>query len=288
MFDHIVPCGIRDRGVTSMAALLGAAPPMRRGHRRGRRRDGRAARRHDGRAPGHRVATRRPTTLSAFSRGEALGAADAGSVARAARRRRGRGAGARSHLPAAGVDEGQGEPRARLPRDPAADEGQRAQHGLPGSGCPNIFECWADRTATFMILGERCTRACGFCLVDTRKPGPPDVEEPARLAEAVVAARARARGRDERRPRRSRRRWGGRVRRDDRGGAAPDAGGHDRGAHPGLQGRAGRARRDLRGPARRAEPQPRDRRPAAARGAPVGGVPPVARAPRSRQRRRAS
>ena len=38
------------------------------------------------------------------------------------------------------------------------------------AGCPNIFECWADGTATFMILGERCTRACGFCLVDTRQP----------------------------------------------------------------------------------------------------------------------
>ncbi len=54
------------------------------------------------------------------------------------------------------------------------------------AGCPNIFECWADRTATFMILGERCTRACGFCLVDTRKPGPPDADEPERLAEAVA------------------------------------------------------------------------------------------------------
>jgi lipoyl synthase len=54
------------------------------------------------------------------------------------------------------------------------------------AGCPNIFECWADRTATFMILGERCTRACGFCLVDTRKPEPLDPEEPARLADAVV------------------------------------------------------------------------------------------------------
>ena len=38
------------------------------------------------------------------------------------------------------------------------------------AGCPNIYECWADRTATFMILGDRCTRACGFCQVDTRKP----------------------------------------------------------------------------------------------------------------------
>ena len=46
------------------------------------------------------------------------------------------------------------------------------------AGCPNIYECWADHTATFMILGDRCTRACGFCLVDTRKPLPLDPDEP--------------------------------------------------------------------------------------------------------------
>ncbi|HEX5613543.1 MAG TPA: lipoyl synthase [Acidimicrobiia bacterium] len=55
------------------------------------------------------------------------------------------------------------------------------------AGCPNIYECWADRTATFMILGDRCTRACGFCLVDTRKPLPLDPDEPRRVAEAVQA-----------------------------------------------------------------------------------------------------
>jgi lipoic acid synthetase len=53
------------------------------------------------------------------------------------------------------------------------------------AGCPNIFECWADGTATFMINGERCTRACGFCLVDTRHPLAMDPEEPERVAEAV-------------------------------------------------------------------------------------------------------
>ena len=53
------------------------------------------------------------------------------------------------------------------------------------AGCPNIFECWADGTATFMINGERCTRACGFCLVDTRHPVPPDADEPERVAAAV-------------------------------------------------------------------------------------------------------
>ncbi len=54
------------------------------------------------------------------------------------------------------------------------------------AGCPNISECWNDGTATFMILGERCTRACGFCLVDTRRPGPVDIEEPERVAEAAA------------------------------------------------------------------------------------------------------
>jgi lipoic acid synthetase len=54
------------------------------------------------------------------------------------------------------------------------------------AGCPNIFECWKDGTATFMINGDRCTRACGFCLVDTRRPAPPDPGEPDRIAEAVL------------------------------------------------------------------------------------------------------
>lgn len=53
------------------------------------------------------------------------------------------------------------------------------------AGCPNLSDCWADGTATFMVLGERCTRACGFCLVDTRKPLEPSSDEPARVAEAI-------------------------------------------------------------------------------------------------------
>jgi lipoic acid synthetase len=54
------------------------------------------------------------------------------------------------------------------------------------AGCPNIFECWSAGTATFMVNGERCTRACGFCLIDTRKPFALDPSEPERVAEAVV------------------------------------------------------------------------------------------------------
>ena len=52
--------------------------------------------------------------------------------------------------------------------------------------CPNMGECWEHRTATFMILGNICTRACGFCAVPSGKPaGPPDEQEPGRVAEAV-------------------------------------------------------------------------------------------------------
>lgn len=53
--------------------------------------------------------------------------------------------------------------------------------------CPNLHECWQRRTATFMILGNQCTRNCKFCAVDNSdSPLPPDVDEPRRLAEAVV------------------------------------------------------------------------------------------------------
>jgi len=57
------------------------------------------------------------------------------------------------------------------------------------AGCPNIYECWADGTATFMINGERCTRACGFCQVDTMHPLPVDPREAGHVAEAVARMR---------------------------------------------------------------------------------------------------
>jgi lipoic acid synthetase len=53
------------------------------------------------------------------------------------------------------------------------------------AGCPNIYECWSEGTATFMINGERCTRACGFCQVDTRHPLALSPDEPDRVARAV-------------------------------------------------------------------------------------------------------
>jgi len=55
------------------------------------------------------------------------------------------------------------------------------------AGCPNIFECWEDREATFLIGGDQCTRRCDFCQIDTGKPQPLDEGEPRRVAESVVA-----------------------------------------------------------------------------------------------------
>src|SRR5688572_1860669 len=54
------------------------------------------------------------------------------------------------------------------------------------AGCPNIGECWAKKHATFMIMGDTCTRACAFCNVRTGRPGPLDPDEPQRVAEAVA------------------------------------------------------------------------------------------------------
>lgn len=57
--------------------------------------------------------------------------------------------------------------------------------------CPNIGECWNHGTATFMLLGDICTRRCGFCAVPKGKPGPIDYEEPRRVAEAVATLRVK-------------------------------------------------------------------------------------------------
>ena len=192
MFDHIVPCGITDKGVTSLAAegvdvsmrdvvdIVARLAGMQWGA-------GVAIDRHD-------VAWRvRADDLAAFSRGAGPGAAvkptDHGTPVRMLGR-----------LAAAGVDASTGvatigrKPawlRAKVHHGPEVLALRRTLHGLDlvtvceEAGCPNLSECWAEGTATFMVLGERCTRACGFCLVDTNKPGAPDAGEPARVAEAV-------------------------------------------------------------------------------------------------------
>ncbi|WP_033219679.1 lipoyl synthase [Kitasatospora phosalacinea] len=54
------------------------------------------------------------------------------------------------------------------------------------AGCPNIFECWEDREATFLIGGDQCTRRCDFCQIDTGKPAEFDRDEPRRVAESIV------------------------------------------------------------------------------------------------------
>ena len=59
------------------------------------------------------------------------------------------------------------------------------------AACPNIFECWEDREATFLIGGDRCTRRCDFCNIDTGKPLPIDRDEPRRVAESVKSMQLR-------------------------------------------------------------------------------------------------
>ena len=53
------------------------------------------------------------------------------------------------------------------------------------AGCPNIYECWEDREATFLIGGSQCTRRCDFCQIDTGKPAELDRDEPRRVADSV-------------------------------------------------------------------------------------------------------
>ncbi|HWD53794.1 MAG TPA: lipoyl synthase [Acidimicrobiales bacterium] len=185
MFDHIVPCGIPGRGVTSLAAegidvtvdevadAFAARAPGVFGHGRSERADvvtGPVAWRH-------------------------LGSGGAGGEGRTGERpllRRLRQAGV---APEDGLDIAQRKPDwVRVPVRIGKGYRQLGStvHDLglvtvcEEAGCPNIYECWADGTATFMINGERCTRACGFCQVDTRHPLPLSPDEPDRVAQAVA------------------------------------------------------------------------------------------------------
>ncbi|MEO8163220.1 MAG: lipoyl synthase [Ilumatobacteraceae bacterium] len=180
MRRHIVPCGIEKYAVTSLAeegvnismeavvdivARL-AAKQWGAGH----------SDRYD--VTWHH----RPDNLSAFSRGEG-----AGQPIRMLRR-----------LEQAGVSGGHSvstrKPewlRPRVNHNNDVLDVKRTMRDLnlvtvcEEAGCPNLSECWSEGTATFMVLGDRCTRACGFCLIDTRKPLAPDSDEPRRVAEAV-------------------------------------------------------------------------------------------------------
>lgn len=181
MREHIVPCGIGDRPVTSLAEegvgcsmrevvdVVSRLAVGRFGAGSGERQD---------------VAWRHlPSDLSAFSRGEHDAA-----PARGERR-----------LAEAGVVGGltvaTRKPEWLRPRVRHGAEVLDVRRTLRDldlvtvceeAGCPNVSECWTDGTATFMVLGERCTRACGFCLVDTRKPEPAAADEPHRVAQAVA------------------------------------------------------------------------------------------------------
>jgi lipoyl synthase len=195
-FGHIVPCGIADKPVTSLAAE-GIRIPMRSVVDAVSRRAASvwAYRRTDRQDVAWKVAD---SDLAPFTRGAGPGRVldgrhpepDAAPVRMLDRR-----------LAEAGVD-----PRGGLPAEQRKPEWLRVKARMgeeyqslrrtvrdlslvtvcEEAGCPNIYECWADGTATFMINGARCTRACGFCLVDTRKPAPPDPDEPGRVAEAVA------------------------------------------------------------------------------------------------------
>jgi lipoyl synthase len=228
MFRHIVPCGISDKGVTSLARALGAAPDMKRvvdlvTARFAEHFDYPDVERQDV------VWREHASDLSAFTRAaQSVEGADAGPSASGEFERIGlrhgrrpmselseqaadvAGVGSRGasstpvrllgRLAEAGVEAPAEDVAFARPEwmkvkaDMGANyrETKRIMRTLSlntvceEAGCPNIYECWADRTATFMILGDRCTRACGFCLVDTRRPLPLDENEPARVADAVA------------------------------------------------------------------------------------------------------
>ena len=219
MFDHIVPCGIADRPVTSLEAE-GYPVTM--------------AQAVDAVIAAARSAWGEPSDIQRVTDGAAAGAAGAAGVAALSGVPPEPGVGSRSgpagsgphsrpvaesrpvavafgpsrsvesslerRLRRSGVDPSVGLPLSqRKPpwlRVPVTMGGDYLglRHNLrhldlvtvcEEAGCPNIYECWADGTATFMINGSRCTRACGFCQVDTRHPLPLDAAEPERVAEAV-------------------------------------------------------------------------------------------------------
>jgi lipoic acid synthetase len=178
MFEHIVPCGIADKDVTSLRAE-GVDASM------------------------SQVVDAVVELAARWGEIERqdVGSRDQTSADPQTFRRESAGVGVRltGRLAQAGVSGGlqvsERKPewlRAPLRMDADQRRLQRTMRELrlvtvcEEAGCPNLSECWSDGTATFMINGERCTRACGFCLVDTRHPEPLDDEEPDRVAEAVA------------------------------------------------------------------------------------------------------
>ncbi len=222
MRDHIVPCGIPDKPVTSLAEEL-----VGTGREVSMREVVDLLTRHAADVWGGGVLERqdvawkhRPDDLSAFSRGEGPGtavrtAADHGIAGallerptenpterpteKPTEKETGR---MMARLGQAGVSEGltiaTRKPdwlRPKVVHGPEVLSLKKTvrDFGLvtvcEEAGCPNLSDCWSDGTATFMVLGERCTRACGFCLVDTSKPLAPEADEPQRVAAAVERMR---------------------------------------------------------------------------------------------------
>ena len=185
--EHIVPCGIVDKPVTSLVEE-GVDATMRDVVEIVARLAG--ERWSDGVVERQDVAWKHAADgrdLSAFSRGEGPGE----QVKLVSER-------ATARLEAAGVTSGLSietrkpdwlRPKVELGDGVTSLRKTIRELGLvtvcEDAGCPNLSDCWADGTATFMVLGERCTRACGFCLVDTNKPLDPASDEPARVAEAI-------------------------------------------------------------------------------------------------------
>ena len=202
-FSRIVPCGIPDKAVTSVVAE-GRRATMQQvvdaiAARAGDRWGAGGVERAD-------VAwRRRPEDLSPFSRGIGMAEDDDSDLSPFSRglgpgEVPGRPVRLQSRMAEAGLDQGlaitERKPswmRVALRTGPEFRRLRSALHSrdlvtvCEEAGCPNIYECWNEGTATFMINGERCTRACGFCLVDTRRPELPDPEEPERVAGAVEA-----------------------------------------------------------------------------------------------------
>jgi lipoic acid synthetase len=135
----------------------------------------------------------------------------------------------------------------RAPNSPEYAETKRLmrQYGLSTvceeAACPNIGECWKHKHATFMIMGDTCTRACAFCNVATGKPGALNPHEPANIAEAVGKLGTRPCRGDVGRSRRSCGRRGRALRGGDRG-TQFGAGHHDRGADARLHAQGRRDR----------------------------------------------
>jgi lipoyl synthase len=185
-FDDIVPCGIAGRAVTSITEVLGRRVSLEETVR--------FVLPHLGRLLGDGDPE---VQLGAFARG--AGTADTRydvdrRVADGVFSPR-----ARDEVPIAIRGRLAGEPERpewmRVRADLATEGYRDLKHLMRDLGlntvceeakCPNIYECWGQGTATLMLLGDRCTRACSFCDVTTGRPGPVDEDEPYRAAEAIA------------------------------------------------------------------------------------------------------